>query len=50
MTFTLFLFFTFVNQADFIEPRIGYSDLVYNDTALNDMYENVSILDGVNLS
>ncbi|XP_060596084.1 neprilysin-like, partial [Ruditapes philippinarum] len=30
-------------KADFIEPRIGYSDVVYNDSALNDMYENVTV-------
>ncbi|XP_060599061.1 neprilysin-like isoform X3 [Ruditapes philippinarum] len=30
-------------KADFIEPRIGYSDVVYNDSALNAMYENVTV-------
>lgn len=29
-------------QADYIEPRIGYAELVYNESALNKMYENVS--------
>ncbi|XP_053379958.1 neprilysin-like [Mercenaria mercenaria] len=27
-------------KADHMEPRIGYSDIVYNDTAINMMYEN----------
>ncbi|XP_053378803.1 neprilysin-4-like isoform X4 [Mercenaria mercenaria] len=30
-------------KADYIEPRIGYSDLVYNDTALNILNENFTV-------
>ncbi len=30
------------NKADNIDNKIGYPDFLYNDTFLNDMYEEVS--------